>query len=116
VDSEREQLVLREDDLHLLNEGITQSEKDRDARDDSDEGPNQRGKGIAMDSSSSSDDEDGGNDGEEVSGDEFDDSNNGGNTGTEGGIYSVGGSQQSGVDMSWESNYYATHDTDMKVD
>ena len=59
-------------------EGISQSEEDRGARDGGDEGPSQRGKGIAMDSSTSSgDDEDVGNGGEEVSGDESDDSNNG---------------------------------------
>jgi len=89
---EREQSVLREDDLHWLDEGISQSEVNRSARDGGDEGPNQRGKGIARDSSTSSgDDEDGGNGGEEVSGD---DSN------AEGGTYGVGGSQQDGAAMS----------------
>jgi len=47
---------LREDDLHWLDEGISRSEKDRGARDDGDEGPSQRGNGIAMDSSTSSGD------------------------------------------------------------
>ena len=105
--------VLHEDDLYWLDEGISQSEEDRGARDGRDEGPSQRGKGIAMDSSTSSgDDEDGGNDSEKVSGDESDDSNNWENTGAEGGTYGVGGSQRGGVDMSWDSNYYATQDTD----
>jgi len=68
-----------------LDEGICQSEEDRSAGDNGDDGLSQRGKGIAVDSSTfSGDDEDGGNGGEEVSGDEFDDSNNGGNTGVEG--------------------------------
>jgi len=90
---EREQLVLREDDIHWLDEGISQSEKDRGDRDGGDEGPSQKGKGIAMDSSTSSgNDEDGGNDGEEVSSDESDDSYNGRNTGAEGEAYGVGGS------------------------
>jgi len=71
----RREPVLREDDLHWLDEGISQSEEDRGARYDGDEGPNQRGKDIAMDSSTSSgDNEDGGNGGEKVSGDESDDS------------------------------------------
>jgi len=85
----------------------------RDARDGRDEGPSKKGKGIAMDSSTSSGgDEDDSNSGEEVSGDESDDSNNRGNTGIEGGTYGVGGSKQGGVDTSWDSNYYATQDTD----
>jgi len=76
-------------------------------------GPNQRGKGIAMESSTyNGDDEDGVNDGEEVSGDKSDDSNNGGNNGAQEGTYGVGGSQQGGGVMSWDSNYYATQDTD----
>ena len=62
---------------HWLDERISQSEEDRVARDGGDEGPSQKGKGIAMDSSTfSGDDEDGGNGGEEVSGDESDDSSN----------------------------------------
>jgi len=72
---EKEQSVLREDDLHWLDERISQSEKDKGARDGGDERPSQRGKGIAMNSSTSSgDDEDRGNDSEESNGD---DSNNG---------------------------------------
>ena len=95
---EREQLVLREDDLHWLDEGTSQSKEDKGARDGGDEDPSKKGKGIVMDSSTSSgDDEDGGNGGEEVSGDESDDSNNGGNTGAERGTYGVSGSQQDGV-------------------
>ena len=72
----REQPVLREDDLHWLDEGISQSEEDRGARYGGGEGPSQRGKGNALDSSTSSDDDEGGNGGKEVSGDESDDSNN----------------------------------------
>jgi len=34
------------------------------------------------------------------------------NNGVEGGTYGVGGSQQGGAAMSWDSNYYATQDTD----
>ena len=36
---EREQLVLREDDLHWLDERISQSEEDRDSKDGVDERP-----------------------------------------------------------------------------
>jgi len=104
---------LCEDDLHWLDQGISQSEEDRGARDGGDEGPTQRGKGIVMDSSTSSgDDEDSGNGTEEVSGDESDDSNNGGNNSAKGRTYGIGGSQQGGAAMSWDSNYYATQDTD----
>jgi len=93
--------VLREDDLHWLDEGISQGEEDKGARDGGDEGPSQRGMGIAMDSfTSNGDDEDGGNGCEEVSGDESDDSNNGGNTSAERGTDGVGGSQQGGANMS----------------
>jgi len=105
-----ERPILHEDDLHWLDEGTSQSEEDRGARDNGDEGLSQRDKGIAVDSSTSSgDDEDSGNGGEEVSGD---DSNNGRNSGAKGGIYGVGGSQRSGNVMSWDSNYYVTQDTD----
>jgi len=70
---EREQLVLREDDLHWLDEGTSQSKEDKGARDGGDEDPSKKGKGIVMDSfTSSSDGEDGCNGGEEVSGDESD--------------------------------------------
>ena len=90
-----------------MDEGICQSEEDRSAGDNGDDGLSQRGKGIAVDSSTfSGDDEDGGNDGE-VSGDESDDSNNGGNTGAERGTYGVGRSQRGGAAISWDLNYYA---------
>ena len=95
---EREQPILRENDLHWLDEETNQIKEDRGARHDGDEGPSQRSKGIAVDSStstSSGDDEDGGNGSEEVSGD---DSNNGENNGAQRGTYD-GGSQQSGVAM-----------------
>jgi len=60
-----------------------------------------------MDSSKSSDDDEDG-----TNGDESDDNNNGENTGAEGGTYGVDESQQGAAAMSWDSNYYATQDTD----